>query len=92
MTGALHYLLWTGKGCADIARALGFVSEHRKRTNYSETADAGYSIGSGAVESGNRVLVTLASGDFGRDTSRDSLGFRGCGSVMSWLSVPPDHL
>ena len=54
---ALRCLLRKGKGSADIARELGCFRNNRTRMNYSEVADAGYPIGSGAVEAANRFLV-----------------------------------
>ena len=77
---ALRYLKRKGKGSADIARELGFFRNNRKRMAYSEVADAGYPIGSGAVESGNRMLVTQRlkrSGQrWGRDGGQGVLTFR----------------
>ena len=77
---ALRYLKRKGKGCADIDRELGFFRNNRKRMAYSEVADAGYPIGSGAVESGNRMLVTQRlkrSGQrWGRDGGQGVLTFR----------------
>ena len=77
---ALRYLKRKGKGSADIARELGFFRNNRKRMAYSEIADAGYPIGSGAVESGNRMLVTQRlkrSGQrWGRDGGQGVLTFR----------------
>ena len=77
---ALRYLKRKGKGCADIDRELNFFRNNRKRMAYREVADAGYPIGSGAVESGNRMLVTQRlkrSGQrWGRDGGQGVLTFR----------------
>ena len=77
---ALRHLLRKGKGSADIARELGFFRNNRKRMGYREVADAAHPIGSGAVESGNRMLVTQRlkrSGQrWGRDGGQGVLTFR----------------
>ncbi len=77
---ALRYLLRKGKGRTDIARELGYFRNNRKRMNYSQVADAGYPIGSGAVEAANRFLVNSRmkrSGQrWGRDGGQGVLTFR----------------
>ena len=77
---ALRYLKRKGKGSADIARELGYFRTNRKRMNYREVADAGYPIGSGAVEAANRFLVNSRmkrSGQrWGRDGGQGVLTFR----------------
>ena len=57
MIDALRYLLRKGKGRTDIARELGYFGTNGKRMNSSQVANAGYPIGSGAVEAANRFLV-----------------------------------
>ena len=59
MTDALLYLKRKGKSNADIARDLDYIRAKNECLNYSHVADAGYPIGSGAVESGNRMLTTF---------------------------------
>ena len=80
MIDALRYLLRKGKGSADIARELGYFRTNRQRMNYSEVADAGYPIGSGAVKAANRFLVNSRmkrSGQrWGRDGGQGVLTFR----------------
>ena len=77
---ALRYLLRKGKGSADIARELGYFRANRKRMNYSQVANAGFPIGSGAVEAANRFLVNSRmkrSGQrWGRDGGQGVLTFR----------------
>ncbi len=77
---ALRYLLHKGKGSADIARGLGYFRNNQNRMNYSEVADAGYPIGSCAVEAANKVLVNSRmkrSGQrWGRDGGQGVLTFR----------------
>ena len=77
---ALRYLLSKGKARTDIARELGYFRNNRKRMNYREVADAGYPIGSGAVEAANRFLVNSRmkrSGQrWGRDGGQGVLTFR----------------
>lgn len=68
---ALRYLSRKGKGTADIVRELGYFRNNRKRMNYSEVADAGYPIGSGAVEAANKVLVSTRMKRSGQRWSRD---------------------
>ena len=58
VTDALRHLMRKGTGRADFARELAFSRNNRKRIHYRHVADAGDPIGSGAVESGNRMLVT----------------------------------
>ena len=80
MIDALRYLKRKGQGHDDIAREVEFFRNNRRRMNYSQAADAGYPIGSGAVESGNRMLVTQRlkrSGQrWGRDGGQGVLTFR----------------
>ena len=80
MIDALRHLLRKGKGRTDIVRELGHFRNNRKRMGCSEAADAGHPIGSGAVESGNRMLVTQRlkrSGQrWGRDGGQGVLTFR----------------
>ncbi len=80
MIDALRYLLRKGKGSADIARELGYFRNNRTRMSYSEVANAGYPIGSGAVEAANGFLVNSRmkrSGQcWGRDGGQGVLTFR----------------
>ncbi len=77
---ALRYLLRKGKGRTDIARELGYFRANRRRMNYSQVANAGFPIGSGAVEAANRFLVNSRmkrSGQrWGRDGGQGVLTFR----------------
>ena len=55
----MRYLLRKGKGADDIRRELAFFRNNRRRMEHADAAAAGYAIGSGAVESANKVLVTV---------------------------------
>ena len=77
---ALRHLLRKGKGADGIRKELAYFRKIRRRMNYADAADAGYAIGSGAIESANKVLVTTRkkrSGQrCGRDGSQGVLTFR----------------
>ncbi len=57
MTGALRHPLRKGKGTDDIRREFAFLRSNRRRMECAD-ADACHPIGSGSVETANRVLVT----------------------------------
>ena len=54
---AIRHLVRSGRGGDDLKRELRFFRKNRKRMDYKAASDAGYSIGSGAVESSNKNLV-----------------------------------
>ncbi len=58
MIDALRHLLRKGKGTEDVPRELTFFRNDRRRMHYAAAAAAGFAIGSGSVESANRVPVT----------------------------------
>ena len=77
---ALRHLLRKGKGADDVRRELAFFRNNRRRMHYADAADAGYAIGSGSVESANKVLVTSrmkrSGQSWGRDGGQGVLTFR----------------
>jgi len=77
---ALRHLLRKGKGADDVRRELAFFRSNRHRMHYAAAADAGYAIGSGSVESANKVLVTSrmkrSGQSWGRDGGQGVLTFR----------------
>ena len=94
---ALRHLLRKGKGAEDARRELAFFRGNRRRMNCAAAADAGYAIGSGAVESANKVLVTTrmkrSGQSWGRDGGQGVLTFR---SLLrsgrfdrAWAAVAP---
>ena len=54
---AIRHLVARGRGGEDLGRELRFFRKNRHRMNYRAASDAGYSIGSGTVESANKNLV-----------------------------------
>ncbi|MDE2791963.1 MAG: hypothetical protein OXI81_16280 [Paracoccaceae bacterium] len=68
---ALRHLMRKETGRADIARELAIFRNNRKRMHYRHVADAGDPIGSGAVGSGNRMLVTQRLKRSGQRSGRD---------------------
>lgn len=77
---ALRHLLRKRKGAEDVRRELAFFRNNRRRMQYADAADAGYAIGSGSVESANKVLVTSrmkrSGQSWGRDGGQGVLTFR----------------
>ena len=78
---ALRYLLRKKEGGTGIiAREPGCFRAGRHRMKYRQAADAGYPVGSGAVEAANKTLVTSRmkrSGQrWGRDGGQGVLTFR----------------
>ena len=77
---ALRHLLRKRKGAEDVRRELAFFRNNRRRMYYADAAKAGYAIGSGAVESANKVLVTSrmkrSGQSWGRDGGQGVLTFR----------------
>ena len=77
---ALRHLLRKRKGAEDVRRELAFFRNNRRRMHYAAAAKAGYAIGSGAVESANKVLVTSrmkrSGQSWGRDGGQGVLTFR----------------
>ena len=68
---ALCYLLTKGTGADVIRRELAYFRNNRSRMDYASAADAGQPIGSGAVESANKVLVTTRMKRSGQRWSRE---------------------
>jgi len=83
---ALRHLPRKGKGTDDIRRELAFFRSNRRRMECADAADAGYAIGSGSVESANKVLVTARMKRSGQGRGRD-----GGQGVLTFRSLPgPD--
>ena len=83
---ALRHPLRKGKGTDDIRRELAFFRSNRRRMECADAADAGYAIGSGSVESANKVLVTARMKRSGQGRGRD-----GGQGVLTFRSLPgPD--
>ncbi len=94
---AMRHLLRKGTGAEDIRKELAYFRSNRRRMNYADAAAAGFAIGSGAVESANRVLVTArmkrSGQSWGRDGGQGVLTFR---SLLksgrfdrAWAAVAP---
>ena len=77
---AMRHLLRKGKGADDIRKELAYFRNNRRRMTYADAAGAGYAIGSGSVESANKVLVTSrmkrSGQSWGRDGGQGVLTFR----------------
>ncbi len=77
---AMRHLLRKGKGADRIRKELAYFRNNRRRMDYADAAAAGYAIGSGAVESANKVLVTCrmkrSGQSWGRDGGQGVLTFR----------------
>ncbi len=77
---AIRHLLRKGKGADGIRKELAYFRANRHRMHYAAAADAGYAIGSGSVESANKVLVTSrmkrSGQSWGRDGGQGVLTFR----------------
>ena len=67
---ALRHLLRKGKGADDVRGELAFFRNSRRRMQYADAADVGYAIGSGSVESANKVLVTSRMNRSGQSWGR----------------------
>ena len=80
VTGALRRLLRKRKGAGDMRRKPAFFRNSRRRMCCADAAGAGCAIGSGAVESANKVSATSRmkrSGQSrGRDGGQGALAFR----------------
>ena len=50
---AIRHLVRSGRGGEDLERELRFFRKNRKRMDYKAASNAGCSIGSGAVETGD---------------------------------------
>ncbi len=68
VTGALRHLPPKGKGTDDVRRELAFLRGNRRRMHH---AAAGHPIGSGSVESANKVLLTSRMKRPGQGRGRD---------------------
>ena len=77
---AMRHLLRKRKGADEIRKELAYFRNNRRRMHYAAAADAGYAIGSGSVESANKVLVTSrmkrSGQSWGRDGGQGVLTFR----------------
>ena len=77
---ALRYLLRKGRGSEEIRKVLGYFRNNRSRMNYYHVAEEGHPIGSGEVETANKMLVThrlKRSGQrWGRNGGQGILAFR----------------
>ncbi len=69
---ALRHLLRKGRETGDVRRELAFLRNNRRRMEYADAAAAGHPIGSGSVESANKVLVTSRMKRSGQGRGRDS--------------------
>ena len=68
---AVRYLIRTGRGGGETARELAFLRKNRKRMRYREARDAGLQVGSGKVESANKMLVQKRMKRSGQRWGRD---------------------
>ncbi len=68
---AMRHLLRKGKGADDVRREPACFRSNRRRMECADAADAGHPIGSGSVESANKVLVTARMKRSGQGRGRD---------------------
>ncbi len=94
VTDALRHLLRKGKGADDARRELAFLRSNRRRMRYADAVAAGGAIGSGTVESANRVPVTSRMKRPGQRRGRDGgqgvLTFRALRPGTGRAGPPPE--
>jgi len=83
VTGALRYPLHRRKGTDGIWRELAFFCRNRSRMHHTDATAESHAIGSGSVESANRVLVTGRMKRSGQGRGRD-----GGQGVLTFRALP----